>query len=238
MAGRQPWLPYTWVEYPMGSNPRPVYYPAMLDLAGRDALLVGGGEVAAQKAGPLIEAGARLRVVAPQLVPALLARVEAGEAAWEQREVGPGDTDGCSVVVCATDQREVNKQVSQEARAAGIPVNVVDDPELCTFIVPSTVRRGPLQVAVSTGGRSPAFAKFMRKQLEQAVGEEYGVLAEIAGHMRDLARQAGVSYQQRDETAAAALPELLALLREGREADAWALAEQRATGASGARTAP
>jgi siroheme synthase-like protein len=213
----------------MGSTPRPVYYPAMLDLAGRDALLVGGGEVAAQKAGPLVDAGAVLRVVAPELVPALRARVAAGEAAWEQRQVRPGDTAGCTLVVCATDQREVNRQVSEEARAAGIAVNVVDDPELCTFIVPSTVRRGPLQVAVSTGGRSPAFAKFMRKELEQAVGEEYGVLAEIAGHMRDVARRAGVSYQQRDETAAAALPELLALLRDGREADAWALAEQRAT---------
>ncbi len=212
----------------MGSTPRPVYYPAMLDLAGRDALLVGGGEVAAQKAGPLIEAGARLRVVAPDLVAALRGRIEAGEAGWEQREVRPGDTAGAAVVVCATDQREVNRQVSDEARAAGIPVNVVDDPELCTFIVPSTVRRGGLQVAVSTGGRSPAFAKFMRRELEQAVGEEYGTLAEIAGHMRDLARDAGVGYRQRDETAAAALPELLALLRQGREADAWALAEERA----------
>jgi siroheme synthase-like protein len=221
----------------MGSTTRPVYYPAMLDLAGRDVLLVGGGEVAAQKAGPLIEAGARLRVVAPDLVQALRARIEAGEAAWEQREVRPGDTAGCTVVVCATDQREVNKQVSEEARSAGIPVNVVDDPELCTFIVPSTVRRGGLQVAVSTGGRSPAFAKFMRKELEQAVGSEYGVLADIAGHMRDLARQAGVGYAERDETAAAALPELLALLRSGREAEAWALAAERAVGAGPARTA-
>ena len=215
----------------MGSTPRPVYYPAMLDLAGHDALLVGGGEVAAQKAGPLIEAGARLRVVAPDLVDGLRARIEAGEASWEQRPVAPGDTRGASVVVCATDQREVNRQVSEEARAAGIPVNVVDDPELCTFIVPSTVRRGPLQVSVSTGGRSPAFAKFMRRELEQEVGEEYGVLADIAGHMRDLARSAGVSYRQRDETAARALPELLALLRAGREADAWALAEERALAA-------
>lgn len=215
----------------MGSTRRPVYYPAMLDLAGRDVLLVGGGEVAAQKAGPLIEAGARLRVVAPDLVPALRARTEAGEAEWQPRAVRPGDTRGAAVVVCATDQREVNRQVSEEARAAGIPVNVVDDPELCTFIVPSTVRRGALQVAVSTGGRSPAFAKFMRKELEQAVGEEYGTLAAIAGHMRDIARDAGISYQQRDETAAAALPELLALLREGREADAWQLAEQRALAA-------
>ena len=212
----------------MASQPRPAYYPAMLDLAGRDTLLVGGGEVAAQKAGPLLDAGARLRVVAPELTAALRARIDGGAARWEQREVRPGDTVGCAVVVCATSQREVNKQVSEEARANGIPVNVVDDPELCTFIVPSTVRRGPLQVAVSTGGRSPAFAKFMRKELEQAVGEEYGLLAEMAGRMRDLARDAGIGYQERDQAAAAALPELLALLRAGRVDEAWALAENRA----------
>jgi siroheme synthase-like protein len=219
----------------MGSQPRPVYYPAMLDLAGRDALLVGGGEVAAQKAGPLLDAGAKLRVVAPELIPALRARIEGGEASWEQREVRAGDTEGCAVVVCATDQREVNKQVSEEARANGIPVNVVDDPELCTFIVPSTVRRGPLQVAVSTGGRSPAFAKFMRKQLEQAVGEEYGVLAEMAGRMRDLARDAGIGYAERDQAAAEALPELLALLRQGRVEEAWAIAERRAVATPASR---
>ena len=219
----------------MGSFPRPAYYPAMLDLAGRHALLVGGGEVAAQKAGPLLDAGAILRVVAPELVPPLRTRADAGELSWEQRPVRPGDTQGCAVVVCATDQREVNKQVSEEARGNGIPVNVVDDPELCTFIVPSTVRRGPLQVAVSTGGRSPAFAKFMRKELEQAVGEEYGVVAEMAGRMRDLARQAGIGYDQRDQAAAAALPELLDLLRQGRTADAWSLAEQRALSTPGRR---
>jgi len=212
----------------MGSIPRPVYYPAMLDLAGRDALLVGGGEVAAQKAGPLLEAGAVLRVIAPELSPSLRARADDGELRWEQREVARGDTTGCAVVVCATDQREVNRRVSEEAQANGIPVNVVDDPELCTFIVPSTVRRGPLQVAVSTGGRSPAFAKFMRQELERAVGDEYGLLAEMAGRMRDLARQAGIGYEQRDLAAAQALPELLALLRDGRTEAAWALAEERA----------
>jgi siroheme synthase-like protein len=217
---------------------RPAYYPAMLDLAGRDALLVGGGEVAAQKAGPLIDAGAVLTIIAPTLTEALRARVDAGEARWERRRARPGDTAGRAVVVCATNQREVNEQVSEEARGSGIPVNVVDDPQLCTFIVPSTVRRGPLQVAVSTGGRSPAFAKFMRKELERAVGEEYGVLAEMAGRMRDLARDAGIGYEQRDQAAAAALPELLDLLRQGRTADAWALAEQRAVAVPGAPSAP
>ncbi|HEX6492385.1 MAG TPA: bifunctional precorrin-2 dehydrogenase/sirohydrochlorin ferrochelatase [Candidatus Dormibacteraeota bacterium] len=212
----------------ISSRMRPAYYPAMLDLAGRDALLVGGGEVAAQKARPLLDAGVRLRIVAPTLTTSLRACVEAGEARWEAREVRPGDTAGAAVVVCATDRRAVNRAVFEEASAAGIPVNVVDDPELCSFIVPSVVRRGPLQVAISTGGRSPAFAKFMRHTLEEAIGDEYGALAELAGRMRDRAREAGVGYEERDRTAAAALPRLLDLLRAGRAADAEALADELA----------
>jgi siroheme synthase-like protein len=216
----------------ISSRMRPAYYPAMLDLSGRDALLVGGGEVAAQKARPLLDAGVRLRIVAPALTASLRARVEAGEARWEAREVRPGDTAGAAVVVCATDERAVNRTVFEEASAAGIPVNVVDDPELCSFIVPSVVRRGPLQVAISTGGRSPAFAKFMRHTLEEAIGEEYGVLAELAGRMRDRAREAGVGYEERDRIAAAALPRLLDLLRAGRSAEAQALADELATSGS------
>ena len=211
---------------------RPAYYPAMLDLAGRDALLVGGGEVAAQKAGPLLDAGVRLRIVAPELGAALRARVDAGDAVWEARDVGIGDTRGAAVVVCATDDRETNRMVHAEAAAAGIPVNVVDDPELCSFIVPAVVRRGSLQVAISTGGRSPAFAKFMRGQIEAAVGDEFGRLADLAGRMRDRARAAGIGYEERDRAAAAALPRLLALLREGRDADAERLADELAVSAA------
>jgi siroheme synthase-like protein len=204
---------------------RPAYYPAMLDLAGRDALLVGGGEVAAQKAGPLVDAGVRLRIVAPTLCAALRHRVDSGEASWEEREARPEDVDGAAVVICATDQREVNRAVSEAAKGAGIPVNVVDDPALCTFIAPAIVRRGSLQVAISTQGRSPAFAKFVRQQLEVAVGEEYATLAELAGQLRDRARAAGIGYADRDRIAVDALPRLLELLRAGREDEARAYSD-------------
>lgn len=217
------------------SSVRPAYYPAMLDLAGRDALLVGGGEVAEQKAGPLVDAGVRLRIVAPDITAGLRALVDAGRARWEAREAGPGDTAGAAVVVCATDDRAANRRVFEEAGQAGIPVNVVDDPELCTFIVPATVRRGALQIAVGTGGRSPAFAKFVRQRLETTFGEEWGRLADLAGRMRDRARAAGVGYAERDRAAAEALPRLLALLGEGREAEAEALADSLAVPAQSAR---
>jgi siroheme synthase-like protein len=216
----------------ISSRMRPAYYPAMLDLAGRDALLVGGGDVAAQKARPLLDAGVRLRIVAPALTASLRAHVDAGEASWEAREVRPGDTAGAAVVVCATDRRAVNRAVYEEASASGIPVNVVDDPELCSFIGPSVVRRGALQVAISTGGRSPAFAKFMRRRLEEAIGEEYGLLAELAGRMRDRAREAGIGYEERDRIATEALPRLLDLLRAGRAAEAEALADELAVAGS------
>lgn len=219
----------------ISSGMRPAYYPAMLDLAGRDALLVGGGEIAAQKARPLLDAGVRLRIVAPALTASLRACVEAGDATWEAREVRPEDVAGAAVVVCATDVRAVNRAVYEEASAAGIPVNVVDDPELCSFIVPSVVRRGALQVAISTGGRSPAFAKFMRRHLEETIGEEYGLLAELAGRMRDRAREAGIGYEARDRIATAALPRLLDLLRAGRTAEAEALADELAQGGAGGR---
>jgi precorrin-2 dehydrogenase len=217
----------------ISSPMRPAYYPAMLDLAGRDALLVGGGQIAEQKARPLLDAGVRLRVVAPALTEWLRERVGAGEVTWEEREVRTGDVAGAAVVVCATDAREVNRAVFQEASAAGVPVNVVDDPELCSFIVPSVVRRGALQVAISTGGRSPAFAKFMRHQLEAAIGEEYGLLAELAGRMRDRAREAGVGYEERDRIATEALPRLLDLLRAGRVAEAEVLADELAVTGAG-----
>jgi siroheme synthase-like protein len=209
---------------------RPAYYPAMLDLAGRNALVVGGGEVAAQKARPLLDAGVRLRIVAPALVASLHARVDSGEVTWEQREVRAGDTAGMAIVVCATDSRNVNRMVFDEASAAGIPVNVVDDPELCTFIVPATVRRGSLQLAISTGGRSPAFAKFVRQQLESAVGEEFATLADMAGRLRDRARDAGMGYAERDRLAGEALPRLLALLREGKNDQAEALLDELVPG--------
>jgi siroheme synthase-like protein len=210
---------------------RPAYYPAMLDLAGRNALLVGGGEVAAQKAGPLLDAGVRLRIVAPKLNASLRARVDSGDATWEPREVQPGDTAGMAVVVCATDSRDVNRRVFAEASAASIPVNVVDDPELCTFIVPATIRRGSLQLAISTGGRSPAFAKFVRQQLELAIGEEFAELGDLAGRLRDRAREAGMSYTARDQLAGDALPRLLALLRAGQAAEAEELVDELISGA-------
>ncbi|MBL8432880.1 MAG: bifunctional precorrin-2 dehydrogenase/sirohydrochlorin ferrochelatase, partial [Dechloromonas sp.] len=128
------------------------YLPAFHDIRGRLCLVVGGGEVAARKAGVLREAGARLRVVAPEIEPELagLPGVEAVVARF-----APHHLEGAVLVVAATSDREVNRQVSELAGERNVPVNVVDDPELCSFIMPSILDRSPLMVAFSSGGGSP-----------------------------------------------------------------------------------
>ena len=136
------------------------YYPIFLDLQGRPAVVVGGGRVAARKAAALVEAGARVRVIAPRLVPELQAHQV------ERRSYRPGDLRGAVLAFAATNDRRVNHAVAVEATRRRIPVNVADSLEECTFIVPARVSRGGLEIAVSTGGRSPRLAKQLRRRLE------------------------------------------------------------------------
>lgn len=136
------------------------YYPIFLDVEGMEVVIVGGGRVAARKAAGVAEAGARVRVIAP--------RVAAGLRADEvrRRKYRAGDLRGAVLAFAATDDRRVNHAVAREARRRGIPVNVADAREECTFIVPARVRRGEMQIAISTGGTSPRLAKQLRERLE------------------------------------------------------------------------
>jgi len=135
-------------------------YPVFLDLAGVPVLVVGGGQVALRKVGGLVGAGATVTVVAPQVVDGI-----AEVATVELRPYVSGDLAGVRLVVTATDDPEVNAQVAADARAAGVFVNSADDPENCTFILPAIARRGPITVAVSTGGISPALASRLRDEI-------------------------------------------------------------------------
>jgi len=202
----------------------------MLDIAGQPVLLAGGGEVAARKAVALLAAGVRLRIIAPALS-APLAELHAADAlTWEARPVTPDDVDGMALVICATDDDGADAAVAARARASGIPVAVAGEPGAGSFITPAVVRRGALQVAVSTGGGSPALAAFVRRRIEETLGEEFGTLAGLAEEMRRLGRAAGLTPSERERIAAAALPRLLELLRAGREDDARHLADELATG--------
>jgi len=163
---------------------RPPYYPVFLDLAGKSCVVVGGGGVAERKVETLLEYGARVKVISPKLSAELkkMAAEEAVEA--EERQYRDGDLDGAFVAVAATDNNEVNGRVSREARKLGLLINVVDDAARSNFIVPSSLRRGDIIVAISTSGASPALAKKLRTELEERFGEEYATLAKIAGEVR------------------------------------------------------
>ncbi|MGL6069693.1 siroheme synthase CysG [Craterilacuibacter sp.] len=161
------------------------YFPIFMKLQGEACLLVGGGEVAVRKARLLREAGARLTVIAPELAPELAAWVKAGEVEHIAAPFHP-DMLGCPrLVIAATQLREVNRQVADCAKAAGIPVNVVDDPELSGFITPAIIDRSPMVIAVSTGGKVPVLARLMRARLESLIPAGYGALARFAGDWRD-----------------------------------------------------
>jgi uroporphyrin-III C-methyltransferase/precorrin-2 dehydrogenase/sirohydrochlorin ferrochelatase len=162
------------------------YLPIFAKVSNQLCLVVGGGEVGKRKAGVLLEAGANVRVVAPQIDPALVAqqRVEAIIAPFRAQHL-----DGVTLVIAATNDRSVNQQVSELARARNIPVNVVDDPELCSFIMPAILDRSPLMVAFSSGGASPVLTRMMRGKLETMIPQNYSRLAAFAERFRELVKQ-------------------------------------------------
>ena len=196
----------------------PNYYPVFLHVKGRRCVVVGGGEVAQRKVEALVEAGARVRVIAPSLTPRLSEMAAAGTVEAEPRPYAPGDLKGAFLAIAATDDAETNTLVTREARRRRVLLNVVDQPRACSFIVPSVVRRGELVLAVSTGGLSPALARRVREELEAHFGPEYALLARVVGRVRRRLRRRG-------EVSAAAWNqaldgELLELLRRGEVARA------------------
>ena len=160
------------------------HYPVMLDLRGRQVVVVGGGAIAEQKARELAEAGARVRVIAPELGAGVAALVDAGAAAWERRAYRPGDLAGAALAVAATDDRAVNHAVWEEAEARNVLLNAVDDVEHCHFIAPSVHRAGEITVTVSTAGHCPALAVRLRERIAGLVRREHAEFARLAGSLR------------------------------------------------------
>ena len=159
-----------------------VLYPIFLDLDGRRCVVVGGGEVANRKARKLLQARAEVVVVSPEVKPEL----ESVAAEVHRRPYREGDLEGAFLVFAATGRRGVNAAVAREARGRGIPVNVADAPLEGDFALPSVLRRGQLQVAVSTGGASPTLARRIRYELESTFGSEWaGVVDELGRARRD-----------------------------------------------------
>lgn len=161
------------------------FLPLFTDLRNKCCLVVGGGAVALRKASLLQRAGARLRVVAPEVDSALENVVNASGGQVALRQYQQSDLDGVFLAIAATDDEPLNELVSQHCHSANIPVNVVDNPALCSFILPAIIDRSPLVIAVSSGGRSPVLARIIRAKLESSIPAAYGRLAKLVGDCRD-----------------------------------------------------
>jgi uroporphyrin-III C-methyltransferase/precorrin-2 dehydrogenase/sirohydrochlorin ferrochelatase len=173
------------------------YFPVFLKVEGRPCLVVGGGKVAARKVMSLLRAGGHVTVVAPQICDELQAQVERDAVTLVGRDFSAADIEGMVLAIAATDDTAVNRSVYELASRQGIPVNVVDNPELCSFIVPSIVDRSPVQVAVSTGGASPVLARLLRARLESFIPAAYGRLAQLVDDCRQQVKQRFSDVDQR-----------------------------------------
>ena len=160
-------------------------FPLFLKLQGRSCLVVGAGKIAEGKIESLVRCGASVRVVAPTATVGVRKAANDGQIVWEQRTFSPADLAGVFLVIAATPFPDLHEQIFQQAQRAGILCNAVDEPERCDFYYPAVLRRGPLQIAISTGGRAPLIAQRLRRELELQFGPEYGPWIEAAGQARD-----------------------------------------------------
>jgi uroporphyrin-III C-methyltransferase/precorrin-2 dehydrogenase/sirohydrochlorin ferrochelatase len=161
------------------------YLPIFIAIRNKPCIVVGGGEVAARKVSLLRQAGADVLVVAPQLAETLAQQAAKGDVRHRAREFAADDLDGAHLVIAATDNEDVNRKVALAAEARRIPVNVVDSPALCSFVMPAIIDRSPLVMAVSSGGAAPVLARLLRARLESLIPASYGRLARLAGQFRD-----------------------------------------------------
>jgi precorrin-2 dehydrogenase / sirohydrochlorin ferrochelatase len=160
------------------------YYPVFWDIRGKKCIIVGGGEVAARKAERLLNCGAKVFVISPKLSPEVAALKEKNILCHIAAQYSDDLIDGAALIIGATDDEKINARISSDARSRNIPVNIVDDPAKCDFILPSLVQRGDLAIAIGTGGNSPALARHLREELESKYGREYEIFLNILGNLR------------------------------------------------------
>ena len=160
------------------------YYPVHLDINNRNCLVVGGGSVGTRKVRTLLDCGARVTVVSPEVSRQLRELAASGDIILAERSYQSEDLTGVFVVIGATDDETLNQQISSDADRLNTLCNIADRPEVCNFILPSIVQRNDLVITISTSGQSPALAKKLRKTLENQFGEEYGTLLQLMGAIR------------------------------------------------------
>jgi precorrin-2 dehydrogenase / sirohydrochlorin ferrochelatase len=194
------------------------FYIACLRLKGRRCLVVGGGEVGLEKVEGLLACDADVTLVAPEAHPGLVDLALEGSIHWERRGYRAADLDGCLIAIAATNQTDVNVRVFEDAEQRAMLVNVVDVPPLCNFILPAIIRTGPVAVAISTAGASPALAKRMKREIGELFGEPYATLAILLNDARGWAKATLPTYQDRKEffeSIVGGEPDPIELLRAG-----------------------
>ena len=197
------------------------FYIACLRLTGRRCVVVGGGEIGLEKVEGLLACDGRVVLVAPDAVRELVELAEEGSIEWIRREYHPGDVENTFIAIAATDDTDVNIRVFEDAERRAMLVNVVDVPPLCNFILPAIIRTGPLAIAISTAGASPALAKRIRDEIADEYGEPYARLAVMLNEVRGWAKATLPTYQDRKsffESIVNGEPDPVELLRRGDEA--------------------
>jgi len=198
------------------------FYIACLRLTGRRCVVVGGGEIGLEKVEGLLACDGRVVLIAPEAEPELQKLAREGSIEWVRREYEPGDLEATFMVIAATDDTDVNIAVYDAAEERAMLVNVVDVPSLCNFILPAIVRTGPLAIAISTAGASPALAKRMKREVAAMFGDSYAELAEVLNEVRGWAKGTLPTYQDRKaffEEIVNGDPDPVELLRSGRRAE-------------------
>jgi precorrin-2 dehydrogenase / sirohydrochlorin ferrochelatase len=171
-------------------------FPMFLKLSGRPCLVVGAGTIAESKIASLLEAGARVRVVAPEATPQVRSWAQSNAIEWHRRPFQPDDLDGMFLIVAATSSTELHERIFAQATHRGVLCNIVDVPAFCDFYYPSVVQRGALQIAISTAGQSPALAQRLRKQLEDQFGPEYEEWLAQLGDAREKLRSSTMDPEE------------------------------------------
>src|SRR4051794_5095494 len=209
------------------------FYIACLKLKGRRCVVVGGGEIGLEKAEGLLACDGDVTLIAPEAVPELGQLAAEGSLRWERRGyAGPADLEGVFMVIACTDSTDTNIAIYEDAERRAMLVNIVDVPPLCNFILPAIVRTGPLAIAISTAGASPALAKRMKREVSELFGEEYASLAIMLNDVRGWAKGTLPTHQDRKaffEGIVNGDPDPIELLRAGDEAQLLEIIEQAKT---------
>ena len=192
------------------------YYPIFLDVRGRPCLVVGGGAIATRKVEGLLQAGASVTVMSPEVTEIIRNHADTGALRHIKRPYRQGNLSGYFLVYAATGVPEVDAMMANEAKATGVLLNLVDRPALCDFITPAVVRRGDISIAISTNGRCPGFAKRLRQEIEAIIGSEFGATLEsVAAQREKLLQGDGTDQSERHERIEKALDQAWNALRAG-----------------------